>query len=62
MSNRAVHPSQWEVCAVEGHLPLHLPGSEVTFVPLTHTKSGVQFARMKLCTRCGGVYWEPEET
>ena len=47
------------VCMKVGHDPLLLRG-ETSRMQLVHTDSGVHFANIRLCKRCGLTYWEPQ--
>ncbi len=58
----AMDPQHVMLCSEHGHVPLRLLGApEVSYVGINHKKTQREFARLLLCTRCGGVYWEPKE-
>ena len=61
-TNMAMDPQHIALCSEYGHVPLQLLGApEVSYVGIQHKKTKREFARLLLCTRCGGVYWEPQE-
>lgn len=58
----AMDPQHIMLCSEYGHVPLRLLGAPgPSFVGVQHKPTKREFARLLFCTRCGGVYWEPQE-
>lgn len=48
-------------CVKNGHDPLTVRGDKESSLEITHNESGVVFAKIMFCQRCGTVYWEPKK-